>query len=154
MRAIDLIHAVPVLEPQSTTSALETDVVGLKEYHSIKFLVMVGAIAADVTITVEECDDTTPTSDTAIAFKYRKSAAIGTDTMGSWATAEDTGVVLDDASDDDKMVEILVDGAELSADRPYVRVVLTPGGASACLVAVVAVLEPRYAQAVNPSAVD
>ena len=159
MRSIDNIHVVPVLAPVDINdTATTTDVVGLKEYHAVKFLVSIGNLAANLTITVNKCDDNTPTNSTAIAFKYRKSAAVGTDTMGSWASEDTDGLDLLAASDDDKMVEILVDGAELTAvstsERPYVTVTLTPAGAGAALVGVVAVLEPRYQQAVPPSAVD
>jgi hypothetical protein len=158
MRAIDSIHVVPVLAPVATTAAVQTDVVGLKEYHAVKFLVPLGALAVDLTITVEKCSNTTPSASTAIAFKYRESSAVGTDVMGAWADAESTGHVMTGTTDNGIMVEILVDGAELTpvttTEYPYVRVVLTPASASACLVSAVAVLEPRYAQAVCPSAVD
>ncbi len=158
MRYIDGIHVVPVLAPVSVTTATNTDVVGLKEYHAVKFLLPFGALAVNLTITVEKCDDTTPSNATAIAFKYRKSAAVGTDTMGAYADAEATGLALTGTTDNNKMVEILIDGAQLSdvttSQRPYVRCVLTPASGSACLVSGVAVLEPRYVQAVPPSAVD
>lgn len=153
MRAIDSIHVVPVLAPVSTTSAKQTDVVLLNKYHAVKFLVPVGALAVDLTITVEECDDVTPSNYTPIVFRYRKSAAVGTDLIGSWAAAETTGVVLTGTTHNNQMVEILVEGLELGDGYPGVRVVLTPASGSACLVSAVAVLEPRYAQAVPPSAV-
>ncbi|HUT77874.1 MAG TPA: hypothetical protein VM285_09325, partial [Polyangia bacterium] len=64
MKAIDSIHAVPVLAPVSTTAAVQTDVVGLKKYHAAKFLILLGALAVDLTITVEKCDNTTPSNST------------------------------------------------------------------------------------------
>ena len=158
MRSIDSVHVVPILAPVSITSATNTDVVGLKKYHAAKFLVPCGALAVNLTITVLKADDTTPSNETAIAFRYRKSAAVGTDTMGAWATAESTGVVLTGTTDNGKMVEILVESSELTpvsgTEYPYVMLTLTPASSSACLVSAVAVLEPRYAQAVPPSAVD
>jgi len=158
MKAIDSIHAVPVLAPVSTTAAVQTDVVGLKKYHAAKFLILLGALAVDLTITVEKCDNTTPSNSTAIAFRYREHVAVGTDTTGAWSEAESTGLVMTGSTDNNIMVEILVEGSELhdvtTSERPYVRVVLTPASGSACLVSAVAVLEPRYAQAVPPSAVD
>jgi len=158
MRAIDSIHVVPILAPVSITGATSTDVVGLKKYHAAKFLVPCGTLAVNLTVTAGKCDDTTPSNSTAIAFRYRVSSAVGTDTMGAWAAAEDTGVVLTASTDNGKMLEILVESSELTpvstSERPYVRLTLTPASASACLVSAVAVLEPRYAQAVMPSAVD
>jgi len=152
MKAID--HVVPLTAPVSITGANNSDVVGLKEYHAAKVLVPVGALAVDLTITVEKCSNTTPSVSSAIAFRYRKGAAVGTDLIGSWAWAASTGVVLTGTTDNGKFVEILIESSELPEGYPYFRVVLTPASGSACLVAVVAVLEPRYAQAVPPSAVD
>lgn len=154
MRDIDSIHVVPLTAPVSITGANQSDVVGLKEYHAAKVLVPVGALAVNLTITIEECDDTTPSNYTAIAFRYRKSSAVGTDTMGSWAAATSSGLALTATTDNNKVVEILIEGAELSDGYPYFRVVLTPASASACLVSAQAILSPRYAQAVPPSAVD
>ena len=160
MKMIDGIHVVPVLAPVSTTAAKTTDVVGLKEYHAVKFLLQVGTLAANVAVTVTKSPNTTA-SGTDIAFRYRKSATVGTDTMGAWATAAAAGITLDatdSTGDEGKMVEILIDGTELSpvsgVEQPYVFATMTPAAASACLVSAIAVLEPRYQQAVNPSAVD
>lgn len=155
-RYLDENHVVPVLAPVDTaSSAVQTDIVGLKEYHQVRFLVQFGVITGDsVVVTVEECDDTTPTNNTAIAFSYRLSSAVGTDSLGDRATATTSGYTVT-ASDDGKMLIIDVDSAQLSSGYPYVRVVATPGGSmSVCLLNAVAVLRPRYAQASPPSAVD
>lgn len=152
MRAIDSIHVVPILAPVSITAATNTDVVGLKKYHAAKFLLPFGALAVDLTITVTE-SASTAASGTDIAFKYRESSAVGTDVMGAWADALSTGHVMTGTTDNGIMVEVLVDGADLTDGYPYVFLTLTPASASACLVSAVAVLEPRYAQAVPPSAV-
>jgi len=158
MKAIDSIHVVPILAPVSITGATNSDVVGLKEYHAAKFLVPVGSLAVDLTVTVLKGTTTVPAASTAIGFRYRKSSAVGTDTMGAWATAETTGVALTGTTDNGKMLEILVESSELTpvsgTEYPYVMLTLTPASGSACLVSAVAVLEPRYAQAVPPSAVD
>lgn len=154
MKNIDAVHVVPALAPVSTTAAVQTDVIGLKEYHAVKFLIPVGALAVNLTITIEECDDTTPSNSTAIAFSYKKTSAVGTDTIGALTASASTGLLLTGTTDNNKVVEIQIDGSDLSAGYPYVRAVLTPASASACLVSAVAVLEPRYIQAVPPSAVD
>jgi hypothetical protein len=156
LRAIDSIHVVPLLAPVSITGATNSDVVGLKAYHAVKFLVSCGTLAVDLTITVTKSPKTAAAG-TAIAFKYRETAAVGTDTMGAWDDALSSGHVLTGTTDNGITTEILVDGAELTpvatVEQPYVFVTLTPASGSACLVGVVAVLEPRYAQAVPPSAV-
>lgn len=158
MRAIDSIHVVPLLAPVSVTGATNTDVFSLKEYHAAKILVPCGALAVDLTITVLKATSTTGGTSAAIAFKYRESSAVGTDSMGDWSDATTSGMSLTGTTDNGIMVEILVDGAELTpvsgVEYPYLFATLTPASGSACLVSAVAVLEPRYAQAVPPSAVD
>ena len=150
------IHVVPVISPVDTTSTtVNTDVVGLKEYHEAAFVIDFGVITGDtVVVTLEECDDTTPTNSTAIAFHYRKSSATGTDSMGDLTAATASGVTVA-ATDDNKLLIAYVDASELSEGYPYVRCVVDPGASmSACLVSAVALLTPRYKQATNLSAVD
>ena len=59
------------------------------------------------------------------------------------------------ASDDGKTFLIEVDPAALTDGYPYLRVVATPGGsASVVLLSIMALVRPRYPQAVQISAVD
>jgi hypothetical protein len=150
------LHVVGLTSPVDTASTtVNSDVVGVKEYHAIEFLVYFGTITGDtVAVTVEECDDIVPTNTTAIAFKYRKGSATGTDSMGAVTDATTSGVTIA-ATDDDKLLLIDVDPAALSAGRPYLRVVADPGAsASAVEIAILAILKPRYAQNSQLSAVD
>lgn len=158
MRAIDSVHVVPLTAPVSITAAETSDVFSLKEYHAAKILVPCGALAVDLTITVLKCTSTTGGTASAIAFRSRESSAVGTDAMGAWAWNATTGHVLTGTTDNGITVEILVESSELTpvsgVEYPYLKVTMTPASGSACLVACVAILEPRYAQAIPPSAVD
>lgn len=150
------VHVVPLLAPVDAAAvAKSSDVIGVKEYQGIQFLVEFGVITGDTcVVTVLECDDTTPSNSTAIAFKYRKSAAVGSDSMGALTAATASGVSMT-ASDDGKALLIDVDPAALSSGRPYLMVTATPGGSmTVCLLAMQAILRPRYAQASQVSAVD
>jgi phage baseplate assembly protein gpV len=157
MSAIDKIRVVQLTSPVDTTSTtVNSDVIGTKELIGIKFVVSFGTITGDtVVVTVEECDDTTPSNSTAIAYLYSKDgAAIGTDTAGAWTAVASTGVTIAD-TDDDKNLIIKVDPAALTADYPYLRVVADPGGsASAVEIAINAIVEERYNQSTNLSLVD
>jgi hypothetical protein len=157
MSAIDKIRVVQLTSPVDTGSTtVNSDVIGTKELIGIKFVVSMGTITGDtVVVTVEECDDVTPSNSAAIAYLYSKDgAAIGTDTAGAWTAATTSGVTLS-ATDDDKNLIIKVDPAALTADWPYLRVVADPGGsASACEIAINAIVVERYAQAANISLVD
>jgi len=138
-------HLIPLIAPVDTASAtLESDVFDAGEAVAVEIQVAFGVITGDtVVVTIEECDDIVPTNQTAIAFKYRLSSAVGTDSMGAIADAAVGGVTVAD-TDDNKILEIFVDPQALSDGYPYLRVVADPGGsASVVLAAAVANILPR-----------
>ena len=143
------LHIVGLASPvDSAGAAVSSDIVNLVKYHSGTFLVYFGTITGDtIVVTVEECDDVTPSNSTAIAFSYRLSGATGTSDAYGAKTAAAAGGVTIAATDDDKILQIDVNGVELTAGFPYVRVVATPGGsASASEIAILCILDPRYPQ--------
>jgi hypothetical protein len=150
------LHLVPGLAPiDQAATAKQSDVIGVKEGHEIEFDILFGVITGDsVVVTIEECDDTTPTNSTAIAFRYQKSSAVGTDAMGAVTAATSSGVTIA-ATDDNKVLRCFVDPSALSSGYPYVRAVVTPGASmTVCLVAILAIIRDRYPQEVPISAVD
>jgi hypothetical protein len=134
----------------TASTTVNSDVVNAGKCAWVDFLVYFGTITGDtVVVTVEECDDVTPTNSTAIAFKYRKGAAVGTDTDGAITAATTSGVTIA-ATDDDKLLTIAVDPDALTDGYPYLRVVADPGGsASAVEIAILAVVGPKYAAETN-----
>lgn len=150
-------HIFPVIAPVDTTSTtVNTDVVDAGQSLSpITFGIQFGVITGDeVVVTVEECDDVTPTSTTAIAFDYRLTSAVGTDSVGAKTAATTTGVTIA-AGDDNKMLLVYVDNRALSAGRSYVRCVCNPGGsASVCLISGFVALNPVYGRGTITSQVD
>jgi len=148
-------HVVGLVSPVDTASTtVNSDVINMGKNHAACIAVYIGTITGDTAvITVEECDDVTPSNSTAIDFRYRESGATGTsDAFGDMATAASTGVTVA-ATDDDHIFLIDIDADELSDGYPYLRVVIDPGAsASACEVAVVAFLDGRYKQNDAPSA--
>jgi len=149
-------HTVGLVSPVDTAATtVNSVVVNMENYHNVDFAVYFGTITGDTaTITVEECDDTTPSNSTAIAFKYRESGATGTsDTYGDITTATSSGVTVAD-DDDDHIFLISLDASELSDGYPMVRVVVDPGSSmSACEVAILAILDPRYPQNAQVTAI-
>ena len=147
-------HVVPAIEAISITAAKNGDVVGCHEAQKVEVDVVVGSLTPDLAITIEECDDIVPTTPAAIGFNYQKSSALGTDAMGAVTAAGVGGVTLTGTTDNNKMVRCYVDPRELSSGTPYLRVVLTPSAATACLVAAIYRLRLRYPQEVPSSQVD
>jgi len=148
-------HIVPITAPVQKTATFVTPHVAMKKFESVQFIVSFGAIATDgFTLTVTASAVTAGSSATALAFKYRLSAAGGTDTMGDLtAVAADSSLdCVHDGAFDNACVIIDVDAAELTADKPYVGLTFTDPGSADAVIGVVALLKPRYPQATNDGA--
>ena len=150
-------HIFPVIAPVDTTSTtVNTDVVHAGQSLSpITFGIQFGVITGDeIVVTVEECDDITPSNTTAIAFDYRLTSAVNTDAVGAKTAATTAGATIA-AGDDNKMLLVYVDTHALSAGRDYVRCVCNPGAsASVALISAFVVLNPMYARKTITSQVD
>lgn len=154
LRYAEGLKVLPILAPQNmTTSAVSSGEVWLREVQWVTFAVQFGAFTSDSTdvcvITVESStSNSTAATDEGIAFNYRLSSAVDTDSMGAITAATSDGVTIGATSDDNKMLIIDVDPAYVAGkdtDAEYLRVVLTPSADVAGLqVAAVAYLEPRY----------
>lgn len=152
-------NIIPLLAPADiSTNTTASAYMDLKAAHQAAFLVVFGAVTSATTtdrevVTVEAVS--TPTgSETAITFNYRLSGAVGANTWGAITAATTSGVSIDPASDDDKLlwIEIDVDALAASGYR-YVRVKLTDNpDMTACLVAVLGIISPRYKQTTMVSA--
>ena len=147
------LHVVPAIEAVSITAAKNGDVVGCHKAHEVEVDVLVGSLTPNLVITIQECSDTTPSASTAIVFNYQISSAVGTDTIGAVTAATTVGVTLAATTDNNKLVRCYIDPAALTAGYPYIRVVLTPAAATACLVAAMYIIRDRYPQEVPASAV-
>jgi len=155
---------LPVIAPVAfTTSAIESAVVDLNNTQDIEFLVMFGAMTSDssdtVTITVEamvEATSASTSTETAIAFNYRLSAAVATDTMGAItaATATGTADAVNASTGDNTVLVVTVDPAVVAAvaGARWIRLVATPSDAVASgVISAIAVITPRYPKNVNLS---
>jgi hypothetical protein len=124
----------------------------MKKYESAQFIVALGDLGtADYTLTVTASAATAGSSSTALSFKYRVTAAAGTDTLGDLSAAV-TSLVLTNTSYDNMTIVIDVDANELTAAKPYAGITLTRGGSATAYIAVTALLKPRYPQATNDGA--
>ena len=157
MRTLDNIHAVPLTGPISVTGATNCDTFNMGKSQGARIFVMAGTLAVNLVITVLKGTTAALGASAAIAFRYRETAAVGTDTMGAWQTATTAGMTLTGTTDNNITVEILLESAEFTpvsgTEYPYGVVTMTPGSSSACLIAVIGIFAPRYAQAVPPSQV-
>lgn len=152
-----IVKSLPVLAPVDiAATATKTAIVNLAGAHRATFFIQFGNIAAAsadqaVTVTLLAATGAASTGATAIAFNYRLSGAVATDTLGNITAATSAGVSIA-TTDDGKMLLIDVDpavarGANTDKDCSYVYALITPdAGATATLVSAQCALEPRYAQ--------
>ncbi len=122
-----------------------TDVLSMKNADEIHFIIAKNAGATGTaTITVESCDDVTPSTATAVAFQYRAQTTI--DTWGEWQDATSAGFTTTAGANQMYQVRITQDG--LSSDDAFVRMQMTEVVDSPCDGAVIAMVVPRFAQEV------
>jgi hypothetical protein len=138
--------------------AITGDIVGMQEYNHITFLVYVGNLAGNSTLTVEKCTDNTGSGNAAIGFSYRLAsagAAGGSELDGALTAVGVGGYQFLAASDDNKIMAVELDAVDIAAPTtPYVRCCMSDPSAAG-LISIVAIMsEPRYLKDVPPSAVD
>jgi len=127
MFILDQIHFVPGLVPTADYAAggVSSDIVECRSAVGVVILIergdSTGGTATGV-VTVQACDDVTPTTTANVAFHYRSMTT--TDTWGAWTAAAATGFTM--PTGDNQMHELWVSGADLAANGyGYVRVSIT-----------------------------
>jgi hypothetical protein len=145
-------HIVPISAPVQRTATFVTPHVALKKFETVQLLVLLGACATDsFTLTVTASADNAGGTPTALSFKYRVTAAAGTDTLGDLSAAV-TSLVLTHSTYGGKVVVIEVDANELTDAKPYVGLTFTDPTNADAVIGVVASMKPRYPQATNDGA--
>ena len=107
---------VPVADVEDTSN--DSDVVNCQG-GGVLFIYQTGANAGgDSTITVEACDNVTPSNTTAVPFVYR--SCVATDIWSAWTAATTAGFTSSQVAN--AMHQVYVDGAELAEEGyGYVR---------------------------------
>jgi hypothetical protein len=121
-----------------------TDVLSMANYEEVCFIIVKGAGATGTaTITVESCDDVTPTTTTAVAFRY--TATTTGNTIGAVTAAAAAGFATTAGANQTYVVSI--NASELSGSDKYVRLVATEVVDSPCDGAILSIgFYPRYAE--------
>jgi len=128
-----------------------SDVISLAKYGKVIFFIVLNAGATGTaTITVESCDDVTPSTSTAVAFKYW--VCTTPDVWGDMQSATSSGFATTAGAT--AMYAIEIDATELSSTDSFVRmqcteVVDSPVDGNFMAIAG----NPRYAQEVKPTAI-
>lgn len=144
MKNVDKWHAIPVLYPvaDAFTGTVNTDVVEvLGEGVLFEITVGVGLVGTS-TITIDACDDITPTNTTAVAYMYRISTT--PDTWGAWTQATAAGFTTTAGSN--QMYQMYAEGAEFASEGyGYARLSAVEVANDPVLAGVTAyIITPRY----------
>ena len=159
IRYAEPMAVIPVLAPQNiTTTATWTAYVDLDLVHWVTFVVNYGSLSSagascdDLNLTVVCSSLASTASTTSIDFKYRLSAAIGTNTWGAITAGTSDGITVGPAADNMSLV-VDVDPATVwakSAVKRFVALAMT-AASTATFVAVTAFTEPRFPGNTIPS---
>ncbi len=122
-------HFVNALAPVDIDDAQkDSDVWSMANAGHASIHIQVGVTGADTTVTVEECDNFTPSNSTAIAFSYYAERTAGGDTLGPRTAATSAGFAT--GTNDGIFFVIEIDASQLTDGFPNLRVVLTDPGAA------------------------
>ena len=148
------MHLVKGLDPvaDAFSGTVYSDVISMKNHNHIDFIIYKGVGATGTsTITVEACDDTTPSNASAVPFHYQ--AITSGDTAGALTQVANTGFVTTAGSS--QLYKVSIDAqALLASGYEYVRLKAVESVDSPVLGGIIACLcEPRYDQAVQSSAI-
>jgi len=148
------IHIVPITATVSQSATLVAPHVNMKLYEKVEFIVHFGALAtANFVLTVTQSLVTAGSTSTAIAARYRLTAAAGTDTMGATTALPSTGLTLTDGTYDLMTLIVDVQSSDLTtADKPYVGLTFTDPGTADAVITIIALCWPKYPQETNSGA--
>lgn len=149
MISLENLRIAKGLDPVANAFAgtVRSDVLRVTEAHKAIFLIYkgVGTTGTSV-VTVQACDDASPSNETAVAFRYRRLNS--TDSPGAVTECASTGFTTTAGSSD--LYAIEVDCKALaSSGYKFVCLKMVESAASAVVGAIVAMLVPRYADSSN-----
>lgn len=137
-------HFVNALPPVDATGGKNSDVWSMREWAHATIIVQVGVSASTApTLTLEACDNFTPSTTQAIPFKYWSEVDADGDTTATLASATTSGVVI--TTNNNVFLIAEVDARELPDGFSCMRAVLTSGAVSTIVSVGVILSGGRYA---------
>ena len=148
------IHIVPIDEPVSVQATITPPFINMKLYEKVEFICSMGAIEGDsLVITVNQSAAADGSTPTAIAARYRLTAAAGTDTMGDVTALTTSGFTTLNGTHENMVLIIDVDSSDMTTESlPYCGLVLTDSASANVVIGIVALCWPKYPKETNASA--
>ena len=145
------IHFVPLRVTTTDTATFSSKCINMKLYEKVQFIIHFGTVGGTNALTVAQSTGTTMAGATAIAARYRLSAAAGTDTMGATTALESTGLTLTYGSYTLLTLIVDVDSSDMiNESAPYVGLTFT--GTGSMVNTLFALCWPKYPKETNASA--
>lgn len=128
------------------TGSPSSDVINMANWTECFFLIQKGSGAAGTTkVTVESCDDVTPTTATEIKFQYRVQTTY--DTWGDWTEVSVAATGFTTTAGEIQLYQIRINAESLSSTDQYVRLSTAEVDGTAVDGSIIAWLAgPRYSQ--------
>ena len=152
MNVLQDIHYIPLRATTTDVATFSTKCISMKLAEKVEFIVYFGAINTDgFTLTVCQSSAATMTGGTAIACRYRLSAAAQSDTMGATTALETTGLDVVETGTYDLMTLIIdVDSQDMTTESlPYVGLTFTGSGDESQVSTIGALVWPKYPKETN-----
>jgi hypothetical protein len=148
------IHIVPIRAITTDTATFIAPHINMKLYDKVEFICTFGTLSGDsMVLTVTQSAATAGSTSTAIAARYRFTAAGGTDTMGDTTTLASTGLTITYGTYTLTSLIVDVDSSDLTtADKPYVGLTFTDPGSASMINTIVALCWPKYPKETNSGA--
>ena len=148
---VNVVHNTITAHEDIFNGTPTTDIVSLENYTEALFIIEKSAGATGTAvITVESCDDTTPTTATAVAFEYQ--ACTSGNTWGDRTSATSSGFTTTAGAN--QVYKIFIKDTDLSGTNSYVRLKATESANDPVDGAIVTVLlNPKYPQAPPKAAI-
>jgi hypothetical protein len=147
-------HILPLIAPiDAAANAQTTGYVDMSKYNQVQFVIFCGAADSVGGFALEQSTTADSTgTEAGLGFFFRKSGAVGTDTMGAITHVVSTDSQATLAADD--AVIYIVEPDQLDDGKRWCRLVFTPSAtAASTLISIHAVLSgARYAGNVMVSA--
>ena len=144
-------HIVNILPPVDINGGVNSDVFSMRHAGHVDIVIEFGVQAAATTITVEECDDFTPTTSTAIAFDYYYEDSAAGDTLSDRTAATSSGISSSTTNNIFKVISI--DASQLTDGYPCLRVCFSDPEASNIVSAQAYLSGQRYQEENTPTAI-
>ncbi len=147
MKALESLRFVQGLPPVADYGAagVSTDVINMRDHNKAIFIIQKGVgVTGTGVLTIDACDDVTPSNTTAVPYRYREVSAA--DVNGTLTEAAAAGYTVTAGSN--IMVIVEVDAVEIrkaGSTFEFVRLTMSESTDSAVLAGILCILaEPRY----------